>query len=101
MEIESGERPVVGVNVHVDADGGALRIGQPDSAALERQQVERLGAMRRSRDARSAEATLGAVRAAAVGETNLVPPLIEAVKAGVTLGEISDALRTEWGTYDG
>jgi methylmalonyl-CoA mutase N-terminal domain/subunit len=34
------------------------------------------------------------------GEDNLMPPIIDAVKVGATLGEISDALRSEWGTYD-
>jgi methylmalonyl-CoA mutase N-terminal domain/subunit len=41
------------------------------------------------------------VREAARGDENLMPPLIEAVRAGATLGEISDVLRAEWGVYRG
>jgi methylmalonyl-CoA mutase N-terminal domain/subunit len=43
---------------------------------------------------------LARVRAVAVSSENLLPPLVDAVKVGVTLGEISDALREQWGTYD-
>jgi methylmalonyl-CoA mutase, N-terminal domain len=46
-------------------------------------------------------AALETVRVAARGEANLLPPMVEAVRARVTLGEISDALRAEWGTFDG
>ena len=44
---------------------------------------------------------LDRVRAAARGSENLLPPMIDAVKAGATLGEISDGLRAEWGMFDG
>ncbi|MCG6956211.1 MAG: methylmalonyl-CoA mutase family protein [Gemmatimonadetes bacterium] len=98
-EIESGDRPVVGVNVH-DEDEGPLRIGQPDYSALERQQREKLSALKGRRDVGSVNAALAAVREVARGEGNLMPPIIEAVKANATLGDISDALRSEWGTYD-
>ncbi|HAC04484.1 MAG TPA: hypothetical protein DCF71_01230, partial [Gemmatimonadetes bacterium] len=46
-------------------------------------------------------ARLLAIRDGAGGTDNLLPPIIDAVKAGVTLGEISDALRAEWGVFDG
>jgi methylmalonyl-CoA mutase N-terminal domain/subunit len=98
-EIESGERPVVGVNVH-DEDEGPLRIGQPDYSALERQQREKLAALKGRRDARLVVGALAAVREVARGEGNLMPRIVDAVKAEATLGEISDALRSEWGTYD-
>jgi len=98
-EIESGERPVVGVNVNTEEEGPP-RIGQPDYSRLERGQRERLAALRRGRDDALVRRTLDAVREAARGETNLMPPIIAAVKAMATLGEISDALRSEWGTYD-
>jgi methylmalonyl-CoA mutase, N-terminal domain len=99
MAIESGERSVVGVNVHVEEEP-PLRVEQPDYSALEQAQVERLGALKRERDGRAATAALERVREAAGGELNLVPLLIEAVKARVTLGEISDALREVWGSFD-
>ena len=44
---------------------------------------------------------LAAVAAAAASTDNLMPRFVDAVKAGVTLGEISDVLRAAWGTYDG
>ena len=44
---------------------------------------------------------LSRVRAAATGDDNLLPPMIAAVKTGATLGEISDTLRSAWGTYAG
>ena len=100
MEIESGERQLVGVNVHAD-DEGAPRIGQPDYGELEREQIERLSSLRSRRDGDEVGARLEQIRSAAASTDNLLPPIISAVKSDVTLGEISDALRAEWGTYDG
>ncbi len=99
-EVESGERPLVGVNVH-EEDEGAPRIGQPDYTALERNQREALASRRRARADEAARAALGRVGDVAGRDANLMPPIIDAVKAGCTLGEISDVLRSEWGTYDG
>ena len=100
MDIESGDRAVVGVNVHVEAEESP-RIGQPDYSALESAQVEALRAFRSDRDELAVRAALGGVRTVACSTENLMPVLIDSVKVGVTLGEISDALRGEWGTYDG
>jgi methylmalonyl-CoA mutase N-terminal domain/subunit len=99
MEIESGERSVVGVNVYLEEEE-SLRLAQPDYSALEGHQVQRLRELRVGRNGLAVAAALEAVRAAARGEANLVPLMVEAVKARVTLGEISDALREEWGTFD-
>ncbi|NNL29726.1 MAG: methylmalonyl-CoA mutase, partial [Gemmatimonadetes bacterium] len=90
----------VGVNQHVD-EAASPRIGQPDYSTLERGQVERLASMKAERDLDGVASALAAVRARAGSDENLVPAFVEAVKVGVTLGEISDALREEWGTYDG
>lgn len=100
MEIESGARNVVGVNQHVDEEASP-RIGQPDYSSLEQGQLDRLSTMKEARDADEVTSRLTAVRARAKSDENLVPAFVEAVKAGVTLGELSDALREEWGTYDG
>ena len=100
MDVESGHRPVVGVNLQVEEEGSP-RIGQPDYSALEQAQVERLRGLRATRDADEVRSELVAIRALAGADGNLMPALVSAVKAGVTLGEISDALREEWGTYDG
>jgi methylmalonyl-CoA mutase N-terminal domain/subunit len=100
QEIESGERTVVGVNAQVEGEGSP-RIDRPDYSALERGQVERLAAFKGRRDASTVRTVLEGVRGAARGRDNLVPPLVTAVKGGATLGEISDVLRAEWGTFDG
>ncbi len=100
MDVESGDRTVVGVNTHVE-DEDSARIGLPDYSALETGQIGRLTDMKTARDAQMVRSRLGAIRTSAASTENLMPPLIDAVKVGVTLGEISDALREEWGTYDG
>ena len=100
MHIESGERSVVGVNLHTE-DEGPGHAGQPDHSVLERGQIERLTALKGERDAAEVRARLVAIRDGARGTGNLLPSIIDAVKAGVTLGEISDGLRAEWGVFDG
>jgi methylmalonyl-CoA mutase N-terminal domain/subunit len=68
-------------------------------AAAERRQIERLRAVRAARDAGKVAETLEAVREAAQGTENLVPPILEAVKVFATQGEICDVLREVFGTY--
>jgi len=60
-----------------------------------------LAARKLARDSRAVQGALEQIRETARGSANLMPPIIEAVKAAATLGEISDALRAEWGVYDG
>jgi len=62
-------------------------------------QLERLAGVRRERDSREAARLLREVGAKARGAENLMPVLVEAVKAYCTLGEISDVLRDAWGTF--
>jgi methylmalonyl-CoA mutase N-terminal domain/subunit len=57
--------------------------------------------VRSGRDASAADTALRAVADAASGTANMVTPMIDAVRSGATLGEISDVLRTAWGTYRG
>jgi methylmalonyl-CoA mutase N-terminal domain/subunit len=99
LEIESGDRQVIGVNAQVEQEASP-RVEQPDYGALEAQQVQGLRALKAKRDGAAAVAALQVVRHAARGTANLVPSLVDAVKARVTLGEISHALREEWGTFD-
>ncbi len=99
-DIESGDRPVVGVNVHSE-DEGPPRIGQPDYSALEKTQKAALAERKASRDAGGVGRALARVRETARGSGNLMPPIVDAVKSAATLGEISDALRAEWGIHDG
>jgi methylmalonyl-CoA mutase N-terminal domain/subunit len=97
--VESGERVVVGVNAFVELDGEP-RVGQPDYKALEVRQREKLAALRARRDGPRVERALARIVEAGRGDQNLVPPILAAVKALTTVGEISDALRGIWGTYD-
>ena len=98
-QVESGKRIVVGVNAFQEEETRPL-MRQPDYGVLEKEQKERLALLRGARDEEAASHSREAVRSAARGNENLMPPVIQAVRNGVTLGEISDALRTEWGTYD-
>jgi len=96
--IERGERVVVGVNrFQVDEDRALelLRIGEDEVA----RQVQRVRDLRARRDGTAVEAGLGAVRTAAAGDGNLLPPMKEALRARATLGEVSDVLRDVFGEY--
>ncbi|RLM59361.1 methylmalonyl-CoA mutase [Halobellus sp. Atlit-31R] len=97
-EIESGERTVVGVNEYQVDEEPHVDVEEVDERDEERQK-ERLRAVRDERDGEAVEAALAAVRTAAAGEENLLPPIIDAVKAYATVGEISDVLREEFGEY--
>ena len=97
-EVESGERIVVGVNGFVDdpVAGPALQRLGKDS---ERRQVERVRRARVQRDPGRWARAMDEVVRAATGSDNLLPALIEAAKAGATLGEMSDRLRSCWGEH--
>jgi methylmalonyl-CoA mutase N-terminal domain/subunit len=95
---ESGETVVVGVNRFTDASP-PLQIKAPDFSALEADQRARLEQVRKRRDGAAVTRALAVVRAAADGIQSLMPPILDAVRARATLGEISDTLRKVWGTY--
>jgi methylmalonyl-CoA mutase N-terminal domain/subunit len=95
---ESGERVVVGVNRYVD-DSQPLPIQTPDFSALETEQRARVAQIKRERDGTAVGRALNKVRDAAQGSDPLMPPIIDAVRARSTLGEISDTLREVWGVY--
>jgi methylmalonyl-CoA mutase N-terminal domain/subunit len=97
---ESGEVTVVGVNRFTDASEPPS-IELPDYHALEREQRERLAAVKLRRDSGLVRQQLDAIKIAASGAEPLMNPIIGAVRARGTLGEISDALREVWGTYRG
>jgi methylmalonyl-CoA mutase, N-terminal domain len=98
LEVERGERTVVGVNHFVEEEPPA-RIDETDYSGLEAEQRGRIARFRASRDQAAADAALEALASGARGDANLVPLLLDAVKAMATLGEISDTLRREWGTF--
>ena len=99
MEVEGEERVVVGLNAFREG-GEPPRIQQPDYPALEEAQRGRLGHLKASRDSSRLSHAFQAIRSAAVSGENLLPAMVQGVKARATLGEISDILREEWGTYD-
>ena len=66
---------------------------------VERQQVERLRAVRASRDKTEVEARLGALERAARGSDSLMPKIVAACEAFATVGEISDRMRKVFGEY--
>ncbi|HSO02750.1 MAG TPA: methylmalonyl-CoA mutase family protein, partial [Gaiellaceae bacterium] len=99
QQIESGERVIVGVNAFAEADEERVELLRIDPDA-ERRQLERTARGRAERNAEDADRTLAEVRRAAKTEENLLPPLREALRARVTVGELSNALRDEWGTFD-
>jgi methylmalonyl-CoA mutase, N-terminal domain len=98
-EVEQKQRIIVGVNRYELADEPEIEILRIDPT-LEGKQIERVQALRGRRDSAAVEAALARLKqAAARDRDNLMPPLVEAAKAYVTLGEMCDALRSVWGTW--
>ena len=97
--VETGGQTVVGVNRYVDDAPPAIETLRIDESAA-RRQAERIARTRRTRDRGRVDRTLDALRRTAAGAGNLMPPLIEAVRAHATLGEMCAALRDVWGEYE-
>jgi methylmalonyl-CoA mutase N-terminal domain/subunit len=98
QELDAGERIVVGVNAYQagdDAPPPLLRIDQ----TAEGEQKGELEALRRRRDGQGVGTTLDALRAAAAGDTNLMLPILDCVRALCTEGEIVQAMQDVFGTY--
>jgi len=97
-QVESGEKVMVGVNKYVVGDEPPLEVLRIDPE-VERRQVERVRERKRARDGAVVRRRLAAVRDAAASGANVMPPVIDAVKAGCTVGEISDLFREVFGVY--
>ena len=97
-EQEEGERIIVGVNEFTTDDEQDVDIEEV-SGAQERKQQRRLEALRNERDDEAVDAALAALGEAARGEENLMPCIVDAVKADATTGEICTALRDVFGEY--
>ncbi len=97
--VERGEKSIVGVNEHVDESRAGIDTLYIDEATAERQ-VDRLRTQRCDRDGDRVARALDALRHAAAGTDNLMPPVLDAVRAYATLGEMCDALRDVWGEYE-
>jgi methylmalonyl-CoA mutase N-terminal domain/subunit len=97
--VERGSKKVVGVNCYTEDDKGPtidiLRI----DASVEREQHERLAALRKRRDNARCKRELDAIRDACRSKDNLLERFVAAAHAYCTLGEIADVLRAEFGVY--
>ena len=96
--VETGDAIVVGVNSFRLDDEVPMTVLRVDEQ-IEREQVARTQAVRAKRNAGDAENALNAIEEAARGTENLLPRILTAVEAEVTVGEISNRLRTVWGEY--
>jgi methylmalonyl-CoA mutase, N-terminal domain len=97
-EVERGERIVVGVNRYTQEDEQPIPTLKIDPA-LETKQIERVKALKASRDGVAVESTLAELKRAAAGDANLMEPIVAAAKAHVTMGEMCDAWREVWGVW--
>jgi len=99
-EIEEGKQVVVGVNEYVTGEP-IQPIPAPDYSTLAGAQRKRLAELRERRNAGNVERTLRALdEAARAPDSQLLEPILDAVRARATLGEISDVLRGVWGVHD-
>ncbi len=99
-EVESGGKVVVGMNsyqVEEPLPKGLLKVDTEVGAI----QIKKLKELKTTRDNQKVQSTLLALRKTAEGHANLMPPIIEAVKAYATLGETCDVLREVFGEYEG
>ena len=97
--IEDGDRLVVGLNAYVEEEPLPIETLSIDPR-VGQEQSEKLAALRAKRDSEAAEAALEALRRAARGSENLMPPILRAVRAYATVGEICDLLREVFGRYE-
>jgi methylmalonyl-CoA mutase N-terminal domain/subunit len=98
-EVEAKQRVIVGVNRYTMDEDTSVEILRIDPA-LEQKQIDRVQALRARRDSAAAEAAATALKqAAARDDVNLMPLIVDASRAYVTMGEMCDALREVWGVW--
>ena len=98
IEIDRGERVIVGVNEYVMDDPIEVPILEMDPEG-EKRQIDRLNRIRRERDGREAARSLKALESACRDGANVMPRLLDAVNAYCTLGEMCDVMRDVFGVY--
>ncbi|HET7838319.1 MAG TPA: methylmalonyl-CoA mutase family protein [Rectinemataceae bacterium] len=98
MAVEKGDRVVVGLNKFQVEEGKPTGLLRVDPSVGERQ-VEKIRALKAKRDGARVQKALGELEKAAKGDANLMPPILEAVRAYATLGEVCDVLRKVFGEY--
>ncbi|HZR26459.1 MAG TPA: methylmalonyl-CoA mutase family protein [Vicinamibacterales bacterium] len=97
--VEQKEKTIVGVNAYVQEDEAPIQILYIDESASEKQ-LAKLERLKKTRDNDAVQRTLDRLRAAARTTENLMPPILDAVRAYATIGEMCDALRDVWGEYE-
>jgi len=102
MAVERGSTVIVGVNKFADSEPPPV-IPSPDFSKLAREQIDRVAELKARRDSNGVHTSLAALSAAApaigTAGVELMPLIIDAVRARATVGEISDALEAAWGRY--
>ena len=99
QEVEGGERVIVGVNRFTEGEEEPIELHRLDPQA-EKRQLERTARVRAERNENEAQSAIDEVRETARGDGNLLVPMREALRVRATVGEISNALREEFGTFD-
>jgi len=98
--VERKDKLIVGVNAYVQENEPPIEILYIDESAAEKQ-LAKLERLKRTRNADAVARALDALRAAArTDRENLMPPILDAVRAYATVGEMCDALRDVWGEYE-
>lgn len=97
--VEKGEQSIVGVNVFTDENEQVPIPTHIIDDAVERDEIKKLQVFKQNRDSKVIKAQLENLHQACRSTTNLMPPLIDAVDKGVTVGEVSDVFRECFGVY--
>jgi methylmalonyl-CoA mutase, N-terminal domain len=97
-EVEARRRIVVGVNRYETDEEAPVDLLRIDPG-LERKQIERVQALRARRDSAAVESALARLQEGAAGDANLMPLIVDASRAYVTMGEMCEALREVWGVW--
>jgi methylmalonyl-CoA mutase len=97
--IDAGAQSVIGVNKYRPEDDRPIDVLKVDNSAVRRLQLDKLGRLKRQRNAKDVEATLAALTRAAAGDGNLLACAIDAARAKATVGEISLALEKVFGRH--
>ncbi|UCD68575.1 MAG: methylmalonyl-CoA mutase family protein [Betaproteobacteria bacterium] len=97
---QSGQKPVIGVNKYVETEEDVDIETHPYDPTTAERQIERLNHVRKTRDEAKLQALLEELVTVAKDETrNIMPVTIELVRAGASMGDIVEKLKTVWGTY--
>lgn len=98
-KLENGEEVIVSVNRYTNDDEAPIDILTIEPH-VEKEHIERVEALQQSRDNEKLKQSLSALNQGARGDENLMPYILDAVRAYGTFGEISDVMRDVWGTYE-